>query len=813
MLDQWDYEKNEISPDEVSAKDNSTIIFWKCKKCGYSWKTKPRVRLGTNGRCRCCDGNKAIVNGFNDVFTLVPELRRWYDTDKNQAENIDISAEGISSEVQAWWKCEECGRSWKTGISARIKKNPDGSLDVVPCSHYNTSKRKREEVPLISELVNLMKFWDFDKNEVDPSVIRSNSPESVHWKCSNCGHEWSTSPYQQLRGTGKCNCCELRRVVRKGYTDLFTLVPEAINSYDFKKNESEHIDPYSLSAHDKREVWWYCDKCGREWKSAVMNRVRKQNGICKLTQCRQCFDTDSKRIVPISSKPALMKFWDATLNEGKNCNQISARSEDPLCWKCKKCGYQWKASPKGRANKETCPCCDSGRVAKGINDILTLVPEIIEMYDFETNKSAGIDIYSVGVNSKFRVHWKCPNCGRKWSSKTNARIHKNSDGSFRVIPCSACSSGVRRKQKWSEQYPELATMFNFNLNNCNLDDIKFPEAKDTGYWWTCQNCGRNFQARIYSVASSLKYPTKGCSYCSKNKLDKNESFAAIHPELLDEYSPKNKTDPASVFPNNQEPVEWFCRNNPSHIWTATFALRHAGGGKCPVCNHTYVISDHNSFSSMYPDKVSMWSPKNKRTPNDTFFDASLWIKWICPDCGGEYGAYVKDVIDDSKKSCPYCTDKKVLPGFNSLLIQYPKAAKMWSPDNAKSSDEVLSTFTSSAHWICQDYGGTFTARICDIVSGEYECPFCTDKKVLPGFNSFKTKHPELMSEWNYLNNYAIADPDKISVRNAVPVWWNCKNNQKHQYRMSVSNRLMYQYRERESCTFCKGRRVKLHHFV
>ena len=35
------------------------------------------------------------------------------------------------------------------------------------------------------------------------------------------------------------------------------------------------------------------------------------------------------------------------------------------------------------------------------------------------------------------------------------------------------------------------------------------------------------------------------------------------------------------------------------------------------------------------------------------------------------------------------------------------------------------------------------------------CPYCSNMKVLPGFNSFKVKHTDLMDEWDSINNYLL----------------------------------------------------------
>ena len=60
-----------------------------------------------------------------------------------------------------------------------------------------------------------------------------------------------------------------------------------------------------------------------------------------------------------------------------------------------------------------------------------------------------------------------------------------------------------------------------------------------------------------------------------------------------------------------------------------------------------------------------------------------------------------------------------------------------------------------------------------MVSGEADCPYCHDRKPLPGFNTFKVRHPDLMKEWMWLNNYVLADPDNILDSFSTPLWWDC----------------------------------------
>ena len=83
---------------------------------------------------------------------------------------------------------------------------------------------------------------------------------------------------------------------------------------------------------------------------------------------------------------------------------------------------------------------------------------------------------------------------------------------------------------------------------------------------------------------------------------------------------------------------------------------------------------------------------------------------------------------------------------------------------------------------------------------------------LPGVNSFAVLHPDLMNEWNHLDNYLLCDPDQILDNSISPVWWTCPVCA-HDYKCSPKQRILYQERNMDACTFCKGLRRKERHYI
>lgn len=812
MLKMWDQKLNKELPENVAASCK-VPKHWRCPDCGYSWSVPPKTRYKSSGKCPCHESNKVICRGINDILTLVNGLDDFLD-EENDFEKI--YKQGLDSSLHVNYKCDVCGRKWSSSLRTQVKKDGNGGYIATGCPHYNTVKRKKSDVPFCSEVETISRFWD-SKNPMDPASTKSNSTDSAHFICKNCGYDWTTDIRAQARGTGKCKCCELQLVIRKGVTDVFTLIPESKKFYDFNKNKN--IDIYSIPLRDQNiMISWKCPDCGNEWDSPLSSRVRGKKDNYSFSGCKNCYINILKnKFTPVSSVPKLLKYWDFKKNKARNLdpNLTSAYLEEDADWHCKKCGYEWTSQIKGRMNSNiTCPFCEGTHkpVIKNKNDVLTLCPELAEIYDFDYNAKQGINIYEEGESSKIRAHFKCPKCGNGWDSAIGKRIKKNDDGSYRLVPCSKCSNGSFRKIPYSVEFPLLAKMYREDLNHIPLDFIRGKKAIfDTYYYWDCLECGETFDSTLNSMRASFQCSTHGCPYCSKSRLRKGESFAELHPEHMDEYDPQNIIDPYNTFPNCKDSSKWICRDCGYH-WNASFHLRHEGQGKCPICNRTLLIPDKNSFAAVYPDYSKYWADSNKRKADEVFYNSSEWFRFICPVCNLEHGAYISDFITGN--SCPFCKEHFVSPEKTSLKALYPDLVKRWSSNNSFGPETVFPTSWVWVKWICDICSGEYNARIKDKVNGKDKCPYCNETKVLSGFNSFGDKHPDLITEMDNIANYLLPkSPYDVFDTSNYKFWFNCKNNPKHKYLMSPSARLMFQKRNREPCLYCRGQRRKLNHFI
>ena len=803
----WDFDRNTLDINLTHAKSHS-VAYWKCPSCGYEWSASIKGRY-ESGKCPCCDTNKVIMPGFNDAATLVPDILSEYDAERNKTEGIDISHEGTASDRHVWWKCPVCGKQWESSLRSRIHKASNGTYVFYPCKHTNSGKIKKEDNPRIAEVPKLMRFWDKEKNTLDPETVSSHSQKKAFWKCPDCGYEWQASIRSRSRTPDACPCCESGTAIRKGVNDFFTLLPEARDFYDFEKNKG--IDVYSLAARSSEPLlWWKCPECGYEWQSPLAERITGTKGSYRFRGCQKCYCTAIKN--PVSDNPELMKFWDKEKNSGTDPEKISARSPEPVWWKCPECGYEWQASPKGKMDTEgRCPCCDSScAITRGYNDVLTLFPAFADTYDFE--KNADVDIYSLGISSGTEVWFHCRKCGYRWKNTVSSRFHMRRDGSgYSLIDCPNCSSGERRRKPFCDDYPQLKEMYDTEANDRPLESIISTEDSRLAAYWICPVCHTRFSTTTQSLIMAIREGNLGCPYCSHREVRPGEGLADRYPEIAAMWSPDNDRKVEDTSYDFAGSLRWICPECGREFGnTISVLLSRKDKDYCPYCSGRKVIPGVNSLKAVYPDIAELWSLDNIVSDPDRVLAESDYIaKWNCPDCGHTYNAAISD-MESGKADCPYCNGRRVFPGFNSLKAKYPELMQYWLPDNEIDPDDVMPTSSIRAHWICPTCGGEYSAKINEFVNGTSDCPYCADRRILPGLNSFKAKHPNLMDEWIDLTNSFLTDPDRIGDGSQVVVWWKCSRG--HHYRMTPARRLMFQKRHKEPCPYCKGLRIKLRHF-
>ena len=118
LASRWDHEKNggKVSPETISAASD-LVFWWKCPQCGGSFQAKLSYMMRGYNPCPYC-GNKKVMQGLNDVETLVPALAADWHPDKNP---IPPSQSLYKDPRRVWWKCQKCGHVWRQGVRGRVE--------------------------------------------------------------------------------------------------------------------------------------------------------------------------------------------------------------------------------------------------------------------------------------------------------------------------------------------------------------------------------------------------------------------------------------------------------------------------------------------------------------------------------------------------------------------------------------------------------------------------------------------------------------------------------------------------------------------
>lgn len=345
LLEEWDYELNELNPSDFTAFSNQHA-YWVCSR-GHRWTAiiESRTRIGSG--CPFCS-NRVVTPNENDLATLFPEIAKEWDFDQNTKGPEQYLAK---SDEKVGWICQKCGHRWQ----AYIKHRTNGSGCPRCKRHISNNKQaaciKRPSVrlgenDLASQRPNLLKEWDYEKNTLLPEQHAVFSHTKAWWICPCCGYNWQADISSRSNGS-KCPCCA-NRVAVPGKNDLKTLHPEIAAEWCYGKNEN---GPSSYTPKSGFRAWWKCKQCGHEWQASIKNRT---NG----TKCPCC----SGQVVVIgkndlaSQRPNLLDEWDYEQNKLPP-ERFSVFSHMKVWWVCKMCKTPYQARIEDRAKGSGCMHC------------------------------------------------------------------------------------------------------------------------------------------------------------------------------------------------------------------------------------------------------------------------------------------------------------------------------------------------------------------------------------------------------------------------------------------------------------------------
>lgn len=433
--------------------------------------------------------------------------------------------------------------------------------------------------------------------------------------------------------------------------------------------------------------------------------------------------------------------------DGWDPNEFFKGSRERLKWICSE-GHTWEQQVSRRTEGSgKCPSCARLPI-KGVNDLASNYPEIAA-------EAFGWDPSLCKPFSNVKKEWKCP-ANHIWTCTPAKRIIDKTN-------CTTCS-GFKLQQGQNDlatTHPEIARMA------LGWDPSKFKAGSNERRDWVGE-CGHKWTSRIADAAKG-----RGCPYCTGKKIMIGfNDLCTTHPDLAIQADGWN---PEEFSAGSHRKVAWRCELN--HRWIApvkTRALQHSG---CPICSGRQVLVGFNDLKTLNPEIASQafgWDAQS------VTIASSKELEWKCSNnhiWRADVASRTVGGRNGTGYGCPYCSGKRVEPGFNDLSSKFPKIAldaDGWDPS------QITSGSKKRLRWKCS-LGHTWLAAVSDRTgSNSSGCPFCTNQKVLPGFNDLATSNPQLAKE------LVSDDPTQLIAGTNKKVRWQCKEG--HQWLASVHSR-------------------------
>lgn len=441
-----------------------------------------------------------LIPGFNDFETYCRlnkrlDLLKEYDTRKNKKPINRISKAAID---KVWWKCSKCGHEWETNIKSRTRLNSgcpmckfrEGKFHILVKGENDalTYCRKHGLDHIIREFS--------ENNTVNmEDIAYGDSEKKVLWVCEKCKREYSSIMSNRILNNSGCPSCNSngksipeyiiynylihyysdikhRVKVDNMEADIFipklNLIIDYIGIYFHRKAETLERD------RNKLEIW---HKHGRKViivhesrenndnvknnivinnsknKYLIENIVKAINNIGINVEYNKTYDNEAKEKAVrmknnkkvlnsiAETNPEILEIWDYEKNGTLTPEMVTRGCKYKAWFKCKKCGQSYYSFIRKQVQGQRCPYCASNKTITGVNDIATLVPDLLLDWDYSKNDAIGLDPTKISPFSPKMAYFTCHLWGNETYQQINGKTRTQRglvDGKYIPARCMVC---------------------------------------------------------------------------------------------------------------------------------------------------------------------------------------------------------------------------------------------------------------------------------------------------------------------------------------------------------------------------------------
>ena len=484
-----------------------------------------------------------------------------------------------------------------------------------------------------------------------------------------------------------------------------------LEEWDYENNNGKTPADYTFGS--KETVHWKCKQCGTSFPARINTRVYYRTQCCKECAKKQSWKTRHEKTTLVHNLtidfPNIAKEWDYERNNGIIPEDVTKGTHDTYYWKCPKGHPSYPARVSNRVyNGEGCPVCSGRKLKAGENDLETINPLLAAQWDYERNYPKTPKEVFPREGKKY--WWICPVCGE----------------SYPALVCNRAAGKSHDKcSKKGTSFPEQAIYY--YVKECFPDTI----SRDTSF---------GFELDIYVPSIKVAIEYDGVKYHKGEK-----SF--IKDNNKDGLCEKNDIklfrfrDP--VLPSTQSAVRITCPDNREFLGDGISLLlsRIAPDNRkyinpqndyYVIFNNTLLNQKEKSIIITHPEIAAEWHPTKNLplSPEKVTSGMKIDVWWLCLKCGNEYQA--KMYSRKAGRGCPECgkktrAKKRSLTAArkNNFLMQYPKLAEEFSPDDNPGID--ISKLSAGSGipiiWTCSKCGHKWPASVSKRTQG-YGCEKC-----------------------------------------------------------------------------------------
>lgn len=374
--------------------NNRTGIHCKCRICGFShyidgrsWRPTPND-LFSGRECPSCIG-QAVLQGFNDLATLRPDISSEWNYEKNN--DLLPNMVTLHSNKKVWWKCSVCGHEWHTKISYRSYGSgcpgcwaemqtsfPEQAI-LFYCKQITDAESRYsefgKEIDIYLPKLNIGieyngSYWHkdtkrteskinfFQQNNIKIITITDGPSDIIDENViihTNKSLDWAIKKLFELI---KLPCVDIntKRDEQKIYQQY--LIYKKENSFGFRHPEKAKdwdnerngkITPYMVNASSEKKFWRICPKCNKPYQTSIFSWANSDG-------CKSC--ANAKKVYLFDANGTLRIEFNSNTEASKKIGIPEAtshrrcRDHKPLCHK-PWAGYTlWFAEEFKQCNKK-----------------------------------------------------------------------------------------------------------------------------------------------------------------------------------------------------------------------------------------------------------------------------------------------------------------------------------------------------------------------------------------------------------------------------------------------------------------------------